>query len=116
MARVSIPVTALSRAGVAPPAQTDADATNKNQLDSNDGLTWVEIVSTDAGSQTVGFEIPATVDGQSVIAKTVTVPAGATRNAGPWPVATYNQSGGPVFIDPSVSTTLKFRAYRLPLT
>jgi hypothetical protein len=61
MARVQIPVTALTRAGVAPPAQTNADATN-NHVMVNDGRTLLEIVSSDAGVQTV-----------SVTLKTVTV-------------------------------------------
>lgn len=114
MARVSIPVTAISRAGVAPPAQTNADSVNKNQIDSNDGLTFVEIISSDAAPQTVNFEIPEAIDGQTVNPRSVAVAAGATVLAGPFPPATYNQPGGSqLFIDPSVSTTLKFRAYRV---
>jgi hypothetical protein len=114
MARVVIPVTALSRAGVAPPAQTDADAVNNMEIDNNDGRVFVEIVSTDAGAQTVGFEIAESVDGVSVPAKSVAVPAGATRLAGPFPTDEYNHAGGKVFVTPSVTTTLKFRAYQLP--
>jgi hypothetical protein len=109
---VSIPVTTISRAGVAPPAQTDADHTAGMQIDTNDGKTIVEIVSSDAGDQTVDFQLPGTlVDGQAVIPKTVSVPAGETRYAGPFPKGFYNQPGGQLYIDPSVSTTLKFRAY-----
>jgi hypothetical protein len=112
MARVSIPVTTIDRTGEAPPAQVNADSVNKNQLDANDGRTIIEIVSSDAGAQTVAFEIPGSlVDGQAVTPKAITVPAGATRYIGPFPKAIYNQTGGELFLDPSVSTTLKFRAY-----
>lgn len=112
MARGTIPVTTITRAGVAPPSQTTANATDKHKIAANDGRTIIEIVSSDAGSQTVAFEIPTSlVDGQAVSPKTVTIPAGETRWAGPFPKAIYNQSGGELFVNPSVSTTLKFRAY-----
>jgi hypothetical protein len=92
MARVQIPVTTLSRAGVAPPAQTNADATN-NHLFVNNGSTWLEIVSSDAGSQHVDFSlVTQTVDGVTVPPKTVTIAAGATVLVGPWPANLYNQA------------------------
>lgn len=91
MSRVSIPVTTVSRSGATPPAQVDADQANGNQLDANDGRTIIEIVSSDAGAQTVAFELPSSlVDGQAVTPKTVTVPAGATRLVGPFPKGLYN--------------------------
>ena|SRR5437016_2377135 len=112
MPRVSIPVTAPNRAGVAQPVQTDADHTNNMQLASNDGHTILEIASTDASPQTVTFEIPnLLVDGQAVAPKPVVVGAGNTVVCGPWPTNIYNQAGGELFIDVPVSTTLKFRAY-----
>jgi hypothetical protein len=115
MARVVIPVTALTRDGVAPPAQTNADSVNNMEIDGNDGRVFVEIVSTDAGAQTVSFEIPELVDGEAVAPKIVNVPAGATRLAGPFPTDTYNHAGSKMFVDPSVSgATLKLRAYQLP--
>ncbi len=111
MARVDVPVTTTNRDGVAPPAQTDADAANMHSL-VNDGRTTIEIVSSDAADQTVDFEIPSgAVDGQPVTPKTVNVPAGETRIAGPFPRGVYNQVGGELWFNPSVSTTLKFRAY-----
>lgn len=110
MARSAIPVSALDRVGVAPPSQTNADSTNKHTL-ANNGLTLLEIVSSDAGAQTVTFDIvTATVDGVAVPAKSVAVPAGATRYVGPFPTAFYSSV---VNVNPSVSTTLKFRAYSL---
>lgn len=113
MPRGTIPVTTVTRSGVAPPTQTDADATNKHEM-TNNGRTIIEIVSSDAGPQTVEFEIPSgAVDGQAVTPKSVAVPAGATRITGPFPAGIYNQTGGKLYVDPSVSTSLKFRAYSL---
>jgi hypothetical protein len=92
MARVQIPVTALTRAGVAPPAQTNADATN-NHVMVNDGRTLLEIVSSDAGVQTVSVTLKTvTVDDVAVGPHVISVPAGATRLAGPWPTTLYNQA------------------------
>jgi len=116
MARVQIPVSQIVRgAGLAQPAQTNGDHTN-NHYFANDGRTFLEVVSSDAGSQTVAFEIPTPssgTDGQSVTSLSVTVAAGATRYVGPFPTAIYNQTDQTVFVDPSVSTTLKFRAYKI---
>lgn len=91
MPRTELTVTDLDRAGVAPPAQLDADATNKHLM-TNNGSTWIEIVSSDAGSQTISIDFAATVDGVTVGPRVVTIPAGATRLSGPWPTQTYNVS------------------------
>lgn len=116
MARIQIPVNSIVRgAGLLQPSQTNGDSSNKNYF-VNDGRTLLEIVSSDAGPQTVAFEIPTPAsgtDGQTVTSLSVTVAAGATRYVGSFPTAIYNQTGAQVFVDPSVSTTLKFRAYSL---
>lgn len=117
MARSAITVTDIARSGTAPISQTDADATNKHYFINSDGKVYLEIVSSDAGSQTVLVQPnpDLTADGLSVSALTITIPAGATRLAGPFRVNTFKQNASyHVYIDPSVSTTLKFRAWRLP--
>lgn len=112
MARVAIPVTSIDRDGVAPPAQTDADASNNMQF-TNDGETFLEIVSSDAGAQSVEFLIATEVDELAVTPRTVAIPAGETRMVGPF-TAVYDQTGTKlVYVNPSVSTTLKFRAYSI---
>ena len=117
MARGQIPVTDIVRAGVAPAAQTDADATNDHYFINADGRVFLEIVSSDGSQQTVAIQ-PApglTADGLTVSALTITIPAGVTRVCGPFRVATFKQNASyHLYLDPSVSTTLKFRAYRLP--
>ena len=111
MARVSIPITEVLDTGVAPPAQTNGDSTNNHQLDFNDGDVVVEVVSSDAGAQTVTVVTPGTVSGRAIADQVINVPAGATRYIGKLSPATYNQPDGTVQINVSVSTTLKFRAY-----
>lgn len=117
MPRVEIPVTEIDRDGVAPPAQTDADAASDHFIDANDGRIVLEIESSDGADQTVEFEIPSGgVDDQPVTPRTVTIPDGETRWVGPFPRSVYNQPNpdlNKIFINPSVSTTLKFRAYKI---
>lgn len=114
MARTEIPVTTIARAGVEPVTQTDSDATNGMLVASNNGRVFVEIESADAGPQDVDFLISVLVDGQTVVPRTVTIPAGETRLVGPFPQSDYNQDDRSLYIDPAVDTTLKFRAYMLP--
>lgn len=117
MPRVEIPVTEITRDGVAQPAQTTADATNDHYIAVNDGRVLVEIISTDAGAQTVEV-VPnpsLTADGLTVSNLSIAVGAGATVYAGPFRFTTFKQdSSGMMYLNPSVSTTLKFRAYNLP--
>lgn len=117
MPRVQIPVTDITRAGVAPPAQTDADSVNDHYFINADSRVLLEIVSSDAGPQTVDL-LPApgfTADGLTVGNLSIAVPAGATRVCGPFRVSTFKQNATyHMYVDPSVSMTLKFRAYRLP--
>jgi hypothetical protein len=117
MARSQIAVTEIDRVGVAAGAQTTADSANDHYFTGNDGRVLLEIVSTDAGAQTVEIEPnPAlTVDGLTITNLSIAVPAGATRYVGPFRGNTFNQnSSGDVYVNPSVSTTLKFRCYQLP--
>jgi len=115
MARSQITVTDIARSGTAPISQTTADASNKHYF-VNDGMTYLEIVSTDAGSQTVTVKVNPSYTADSLVVNdlTITIPAGTTRLAGPFKVYTFKQdSSNDAYVDPSVSTTLKFRAWRL---
>lgn len=113
MPRVLIPVTQVTNAGVAPPAQVNSDAVNDHAIAFNDGLVMIEIVSSDAAARTVTFQTPATVGDLAIADLDVAVPAGATRLVGPLSPALFNQPDGSVNVDVAVSTTLKFRAYRV---
>lgn len=119
MPRVQIPVTEIDRDGVAQPSLTNGDATNDHYVTGGaDGLTVLEIVSSDGGAQTV--EIPPnpalTADGLTVGNLSIAVAAGATVVAGPFRTNTFKQdTANTLWVNPSVSNTLDFRAYRLVL-
>lgn len=118
MARSQIAVTQVDRTGEAPGTATVSDSVNGHYFDNPNGKVWLEVVSTDAGSQTLGFPLvaalAANVDGVTLGDKLITIPAGATRVMGPFPPTYYNQPGGDqVFVNPSVSTTLSIKAYSL---
>lgn len=117
MPRVVIPVTEIDRDGVAQPSQVTADATNDHYFTANDGNTFLEIISTDGSPRTVEI-LPNpsyTADGLTVNSLSIAVAAGATVYAGPFRISTFKQNAtNDVYVDPAVSTTLKFRAYRLP--
>jgi hypothetical protein len=102
--------------GLSQPAQVNADAVNKHYLTGNDGQVVIEVVSTDAGAQTVTVQLsPAAAGGVAAVpGQAETIPAGATRILGPFAKSRFDQNtAGDVHFDPSVSTTLKFRAYRV---
>lgn len=101
--------------GITPVTATDGDATNKNSFTGNDGQVYLECVSTDGSSRTVTFYYaPGLAPGVTVATSAETIAAGATKVFGPFAKRTYDQnSSGDIYFDPSVSTTLKFRCYRL---
>ncbi len=117
MPRVEIPVQTITRLSVNPGTQITADATNDHYIASNDGRIFVEIVSTAGATESVTFETPFSLDDLALEDQVVYIGPSATLYAGPFPTSTFNQTSAgdenKLFIDPSVSTTLKFRAYRV---
>lgn len=114
-----IALTATSLAGgtyaVTLPAVTNGDATNKHYITGNDGQVILQVVSSDAGSQTVTIKrAPTYGGGVPASDEVVTVAAGITRELGPFSPGEFNQNAAKdVYFDPSVSNTLDFRAYRI---
>jgi hypothetical protein len=110
-------LTALSGGALqtAPPSQVDGDATNGHYFSGNDGLVFLEVVSSDASSRTVSIQYsPLYAPIASVADQVESIPAGATRLLGPFANAAFDQNAArDVYFTPSVSTTLKFRAYRV---
>lgn len=119
MARSEIEVTTILRDGIVQGTQTVADATDMHYVTGGaDGLTVLEIVSTDAGNQTVEIEPNPgiTLDGLNVDNLVISVDAGDTVYAGPFRTNTFKQdTANTLYVNPSVSTTLEFRAYRITL-
>jgi hypothetical protein len=118
--RSRIETTAIARAGVSPGNQRTADATNKHYVEYAPGNMFVEVVSTDASPQNVTFKIgdAFTTDGLTVSDLVISIPAGGTQLIGPFRPKTFSQTlnANQLWVDPAVSTTLKFRAYTLTAT
>lgn len=119
MARTAIPVVAVDRDGISVGSLTNGDSSNDHYVSGGaDGLTLIEIVSTDAGAQTVEV-VPNpsfTVDGLTVSNLSIAVAAGATILAGPFRTSTFKQNASnDLYLNPSVSNTLDFRAFRVSL-
>lgn len=100
---------------VAQPALTDGDATNGHYITANDGLTVIEVVSSDGSARTVSVSYsPYYTPLAAIAAEVVPVAAGATRIIGPFSAGAFDQNARQdVHFTPSVSTTLKFRALRV---
>lgn len=109
MPRVNVPVTQITRAGVAPAAEVNGDATNNHSV-VNDGSVWVEVRNAGTTvSRTVSARFDSTIDGQTVPAKTWTIATETTRRIGPFPVRMYGNS---LLIDVD-NAELKLTAYKV---
>ena len=91
------------RAGLNP---TLSAATAGGDEFANTGKEFIYINNGHTGAQTVTIVTQQTVDGQAVADRTVSVPAGEFRLIGPFPVATYNDSGNKTQLTYSGVTSL----------
>lgn len=110
MPRVSVPVTSITRTGVADATPITGDPVNNHEI-ANSGDVWIEVANTGVSSGTVSAHFPNTVDGVTVDPKTWTVPAGENRRIGPFPTRLY---GTTLQIDVD-SVDLDLTAYRVPV-
>lgn len=112
MARVNVPVTQITRAGEAPPAEVNGDATNGHDF-TNDGKTFLLVRNADGtAAHTVTIVTPGTVDGLAIADRAVSIPLSQSRYIGPFPPAVYGVDGR-VQADVT-SAQLKLSALRLP--
>lgn len=114
--RIRIPINDITLSGVGPLTQVNSDALYRHYIYLNDGRVYLEVFNNNIGIQSVTIESGALVDDLAVEDITVSIPAGATRLIGPFNVYTFNNlyTDNKVYINPSISVDLKFRAYRLP--
>lgn len=111
MPRVELTRTAISRAGVATAAEQNSDAVNNHYV-VDDGRTFVLVRNNNAGAQTVTIEIPGEHDtGIAHADRVVSIPAGESRFIGPFNSNYWQPGTNQVYINPSVSTDLKFSVY-----
>ncbi len=111
MARTVLTVQEIARTGIVP-AYVAGDATNDHEF-VNDGKTFVHVKNGGGAPIDVVFQTPGSVDGLAVADRTVSVGAGAEKMIGPFPTTTYNQSGGKVYLDLTVDTTVTLAAFKI---
>lgn len=90
MPRVAVPVTQITRGGVAPAAETDGDPVNHHMVN-NDGRVFLLVRNAGASPRDITFRFASAVDGQAVTPRVVAVAAGASRYFGPFPTADYGE-------------------------
>jgi hypothetical protein len=89
VARVEIPTVAFTRGGTTMPTAIPGDVTNGHTLP-NDGRVGLIIDNTDAAvAHNVTINLARTVDGQSVVPRTESVPANTSKAFGPFSAADY---------------------------
>lgn len=110
MPRVSVPVTIISKAGVAPAAETNGDPVNNHTV-ANDGRTVLLVRNANgaAVARTLTVRLAGTRDGQAITPRTYSIPAAASRYIGPFDTTNYGSS---VQVDVD-NAELKLSAYRL---
>lgn len=110
MARVNLPHTEITRAGVAAGAEVTGDATNHHET-ANDGRVFLLVRNSNGAStaRTVTILVPGTVDGQDVGDRAISIAAAASRYIGPFPKAVYG-STVQVNVD---NAELKLTAYHI---
>lgn len=119
MARSQLTVTEVVRAGVAQPAEQSSDASNNHYIESTDAddVWWMEVRNANASSQTVTVVANPSLssDGLTVSNYSNTIAAGATELMGPFKLSTFKQTSDSnrVYVNPSVTTDLKFRVYKI---
>jgi hypothetical protein len=102
-----------SRAGIDLDATAIAADTGLTETWPGTGSEFLYVNNGGASALTVTLTISATVDGQPVSSKTVSVPAGARWIIGPFPVASYNDSARNTHVSWSTATSVKVAVFRL---
>jgi hypothetical protein len=104
-------VATITRAGL---ASALAAANADGSLLPNTGQEFLTIANASAEAVTVSAAITRQVDGQTPPARSISVPAGATRHFGPFPTVEYNNADRQVAIAFSAVTDVTVQALRLP--
>lgn len=92
MPRVAIPVTQITRAGVAAPTETTADPVNNHTVANNGKVVLLARNSGSTVDRTITLRLSSVVDGQSVTPRTVAIPQSESRYIGPFPTGDYGTS------------------------
>lgn len=92
MPRVNVPVTQITRAGVAAPTEVNGDATNNHVVANNGRVVLLVRNSGSTVARTVTLRLPGLTDGQAVTPRTVSIPISVSRYIGPFPTDAYGSS------------------------
>lgn len=112
MPRVDVPVTQITRTGVASATEVNGDATNNHSV-ANDGSVWIEVRNSGSTvARVVSARFANTIDGQTTAPKTWSIPTSSTRRIGPFPTRLY---GTTLLIDVD-NAELKLTAYKVATT
>ncbi len=110
MPRTTISPVAVTRAGVAPPAEANGDSVNLNQVPNNGSvILLVRNANGAAVARVLTVRLATLVDGQSVTSRQYSIPAAASRYIGPFDVSTY---GSMLLLDPD-NAELKITALQV---
>lgn len=118
MARASVSVIAISRAGK---NISDANKTTIALADGiefeNTGKEFLYLENTDTSTCAVTIQTGRQVDGLAVADRTVTLQAAGTAGdkqlVGPFSRKDYNQSGGKIFVDAATDAVVKAIVFQL---
>jgi hypothetical protein len=110
MAASALTVADISRSGL---AQSLAAANADGHLLPNTGKEFLVIANADSGAHVVSAAIVRQVDGVTPAAKTLSVPAGATRLWGPFAREDYNNASSQVALTFDGVTGVTIQAVRL---
>lgn len=111
--RIPIPIITIIESGIDPGGYSFSDVISKHSIENLDQRTAIEVVSIDGSPQTVTIITSYVQEDLNLEDRVVTIPAGGTKYIGPFPKYIYNHGITTIYLDPSVSGTLKFRAFRL---
>ncbi|WP_405925428.1 hypothetical protein [Streptomyces sp. NBC_00035] len=92
MPRVAVPVTQITRAGVAAPTETNGDATNNHSVANNGRMVLLVRNSGSTVARTVTLRLPGLTDGQAITPRTVSIAQATSRYIGPFPTGDYGDS------------------------
>jgi hypothetical protein len=113
MARVEVPVTQVTLAGVEDPAAIAGNVSEGHFIANNDGHVWLTVENADAAAtHKVTVITPGTAGGMGIEDDAVTVPKSGKLKIGPFPPQVFNQSNGQVYVGVD-SAELKLRAFRV---
>lgn len=109
MPRVNLPITNISRAGIAPGTEANGDPVNNHEV-TNDGRVFLLVRNSGSTTaRTVTVRLPGTEDGQGITPRTTSIPVSSSRYFGPFPPAQY---GDLMQVDVD-NAELKLTAYHL---